>query len=71
MRILRTLREIRGDDVGFIEGQIMLDELLMSRLETTDGSELEDALDSLSAEDADAMVKRLLASEVPTKSAEE
>ena len=67
-RILRTLAQIReGSD--FIQGQLMLDELLASRLETTDGSDLTLALENLSAAEADAMVKQLLVSEVPTESA--
>ena len=67
-RILRTLTQIRqGTD--FIEGQLLLDDLLKSRLETTDGSDLEAAIAELSAAEADAMVKQLLATEVPTESA--
>lgn len=69
-RILRTLQRIQSDDVNFIEGQLLLDELLASRLETTDGSDLEEALDKLTAAEADALVKQLLVSEVPTESAE-
>ena len=69
-RILSTLHQIRSDDTDFIEGQLLLDELLSSRLETTDGSDLEEALDKLTAAEADALVKKLLVSEVPTESAE-
>jgi hypothetical protein len=69
-RILRTLQRIQADDTNYIEGQLLLDELLASRLETTDGSDLEEALDKLTAEEADALVKQLLVSEVPTESAE-
>ena len=69
-RILRALQKIRSDEVDFIEGQLLLDELLSSRLETTDGSDLDEALDKLTAAEADALVKQLLVSEVPTESAE-
>jgi len=69
-RILQALQRIRSDDTDYIEGQILLDELLESRLETTDGSDLEEALDKLTAAEADALVKQLLVSEVPTESAE-
>jgi hypothetical protein len=68
-RILRTLAQIRSEGIGFIEGQLMLDELLASRLETIDGSSLEEAMGNLSVAEADAMVKQLLVSEVPTESA--
>jgi len=68
-RILRTLSQIRQEGTGFIEGQLLLDELLASRLETTDGTDLEEAIASLSATEADEMVKSLLVSEVPTQSA--
>ena len=69
-RILRTLATIRNKDTDFIEGQLLLDELIISRAETTDGSDLEDALDKLSAVEADNLVQQLLVSEVPTESAE-
>ena len=68
-RILRTLQQIRSSDTDFIQGQLLLDELLASRLETIDGSDLETALAQLSANEADDLVKRLLVSEVPTGSA--
>ena len=70
LRILRVLQEIRSDDTDFIAGQLLLDELVISRLETVDGSDLDEALDKLTAEEADALVKQLLVSEVPTESAE-
>lgn len=69
-RILQALQRIRSDEVDFIEGQLLLDELLESRMETTDGSDLNEALDKLTAAEADALVKQLLVSEVPTESAE-
>ena len=69
LQVMRALAEIREAD-NYIDGQLALDELLASRLETTDGSDLEEALTQLSAEEADAMVKELLVTRVPQPSAE-
>ena len=68
LQVMKALAEIREAD-NYIDGQLALDELLASRLETTDGSDLETALAQLSAEDADAMVKELLVTRVPQESA--
>lgn len=70
VKILRILNRIRKDEVDNIEGQLLLDELLATRLETVDGSDLEEALDKLSAAEANELVSHLLVSEVPTESAE-
>ena len=69
LQVMKALAEIREAD-NYIDGQLALDELLASRLETTDGSDLEEALTQLSAEEADAMVKELLVTRVPQPSAE-
>ena len=68
LQVMKALAEIREAD-NYIDGQLALDELLASRLETTDGSDLDAALAQLSAEDADAMVKELLVTRVPQESA--
>ena len=70
MRVLKVLAAIRNDDLDFIEGQLALDEILVDRLETTDGSDLDEALDKLSADEANKMLTGLLATRVPTESAE-
>lgn len=69
-RILRALAEIRADETDFITGQLLLDDLLTSRLETTNGQDLEEAIGMLTAAEADEMVRQLLVrEEVPTESA--
>ena len=70
MRVLKVLAGIRNDDLDFVEGQLALDEILIDRLETDDGSDLEEALDKLSAADANELLAGLLATRVPTESAE-
>ena len=70
LRVLRALAAIRKEEVDWVEGQLMLDEILMDRLETDDGSDLDDALDKLSANDANELLAGLLATRVPTESAE-
>jgi len=70
MRVLRALKAIRSDEVDWVEGQLMLDDILMDRLETDDGTDLDEALDKLSANDANALLSGLLATRVPTESAE-
>lgn len=69
-RILRELAAIRDPEMDYIAGQMRLDALLRSRLETTDGSDLDDALAEASAAEVDALTIKLLATEVPTPSAE-
>ena len=71
MKVLRALTAIRNEEVDWVEGQLMLDEILMERLETDDGSDLDEALDKLSANDANELLSGLLATRVPTESAEE
>ena len=70
MRVLKVLAAIRNDELDFVEGQLALDEILIDRLETDDGSDLEEALDKLSAADANELLAGLLATRVPTESAE-
>ena len=70
MKVLRVLAAIRKEEVDWVEGQLMLDEVLVDRLETDDGTDLEAALDLLSAADANALLAGLLATRVPTESAE-
>ncbi len=70
MRVLKVLAAIRQDEMDFITGQLALDEILCDRLETTDGSDLDEALDELSADDASELLSGLLVSRVPTESAE-
>lgn len=69
-QILKALQDIRSGEVDYVAGQLLLDELLLPRLETTDGSDLEEAIAQLSASDADQMMTQLLSAEVPTQSAE-
>lgn len=72
-RIVQALARIRSDDTDYITAQALLDELLLSRLETTNGSNLEEEVAKLTAAEADALVKDLLKAElaeVPTESAE-
>lgn len=69
-QILRALQDIRSGEIDYVAGQLLLDELLLPRLETTDGSDLEEAIAELSASDADQMMTQLLSAEVPTQSAE-
>ena len=70
MRVLKVLAGIRNEELDFVEGQLALDEILIDRLETDDGSDLEEALDKLSAADANELLAGLLATRVPTESAE-
>jgi hypothetical protein len=70
MQVLRALAAIRKEEVDWVEGQLMLDEILLDRLETDDGTDLDDALDKLSANDANELLSGLLATRVPTESAE-
>jgi hypothetical protein len=70
MRVLKVLAGIRNEELDFVEGQLGLDEILIDRLETDDGSDLEEALDKLSAADANELLAGLLATRVPTESAE-
>ena len=70
MRVLKVLAGIRNEELDFVEGQLALDEILIDRLETDDGSDLDEALDKLSAADANELLAGLLATRVPTESAE-
>ena len=69
-KALRVLAAIRNDELDNINGQIALEDVLLPRLETTDGSDLDAALDKLSASDFDDLLSQILATEVPTESAE-
>ena len=69
-KALRVLAAIRNDELDNINGQIAIEDVLLPRLETTDGSDLDDALDKLSATDFDDLLSQILATEVPTESAE-
>ena len=70
MKVLRALTAIRNEEVDWVEGQLMLDEILLDRLETDDGTDVDAALDKLSANDANELLSGLLATRVPTESAE-
>jgi hypothetical protein len=69
-KALRVLAAIRNEELDNIEAQIAIEEVLLPRLETTDDSDLEEALDKLSAEDFDDLLPQILAASVPTESAE-
>ena len=72
-RVLRVLRAINNDELTNIEGQIALEDVILPRLETTDGSDLDAALDKLSAKDFDDLLIQIWGvqeSAVPTESAE-
>ena len=69
-KALRVLAAIRNDELDNINGQIALEDVLLPRLETDDGSDLDEALDKLSASDFDDLLSQILATEVPTESAE-
>ena len=69
-KALRVLAAIRNDELDNINGQIAIEDVLLPRLETTDGSDLDDALDKLSANDFDDLLAQILSTSVPTESAE-
>ena len=69
-KALRVLAAIRNDELDNINGQIAIEDVLLPRLETTDGGDIEAALDKLSASDFDDLLSQILATEVPTESAE-
>ena len=69
-KALRVLAAIRNDELDNINGQIALEDVLLPRLETDDGSDLDEALDKLTANDFDDLLSQILATEVPTESAE-
>lgn len=69
-RVMLALKAIRANEVDWIEGQLLMDDILIDRLETDDGSDPKDHLDKLSANQAQEMIMGLLATRVPTESAE-
>lgn len=69
-KALRVLAAIRSGEMDNIQGQIAVEDVLLPRLETEDGSDLDEALDKLSANDFDDLLMQMLATSVPTESAE-
>lgn len=69
-KALRVLAAIRNDELDNINGQIAIEDVLLPRLETTDGSDVDEALDKLSASDFDDLLTQILSTAVPTESAE-
>jgi len=69
-KALRVLARIRSGELDNIEGQIAIEDVLLPRLETEDGGDLDEALDKLSANDFDDLLTQMLATAVPTESAE-
>ena len=69
-KALRVLAAIRDGELDNIKGQIAIEDVLMPRLETDDESDLDEALDKLTANDFDELLTDMLATAVPTESAE-
>lgn len=57
------------DGMAAIDAAVQIDDIVLDRVRTGDGSPLEDALDEISADDFDALLGALLTAVVPTKSA--
>ena len=75
-RLLRTIASIGDvsnvdDGAAVAQAYLEIEDLVLSRLETDDGTPVEDALDRLSANDFDVLLQTLAGENaVPTQSAE-
>lgn len=74
-KLLRAAKQMAtaaesNDAIGQFEAYEALEDVVLGRLRTDNGTPVEDVLDDLSADDFDALVEALLESPVPTQSAE-
>ena len=74
-RLLRAAKKLAagteaGDGLMKFEAYEEIEALAIDRLQTDDGTSVEEALDDLSADDFDALLEALLSSPVPTRSAD-
>ena len=71
-KLMRAVALMRGsaDGAAVASAYLGIEDLVLNRLETDDGTPVEDALDQLSAEQFDELMKGMLGeSAVPTESA--
>jgi len=68
-KLLRAAQKMAsGDGATQVQGYLELEDAALDRLKTDDGTPVEDVLDSMSADDFDALMEALLESPVPTTS---
>ena len=68
-KLLRAAQKMASEDgAEQVEGYLLLEDAAMDRLETDNGTPVQDVLDQLSADDFDKLVEALLESPVPTMS---
>ena len=69
MRAIAMMKDT-DDGAAVASAYVMVEDLVLERLETDDGSPVEDALDQLSADEFDMVLQSIAGeSSVPTKSA--